>query len=209
MTEDFIGLDGSSGKGPRESITISLSGELLGSDQHLCCANWIGCTSWVLDMMHRPSTLTRSNHSRKGAKPSFHFGCRRRWRRSQKSVRLRRIRSQTEQPRRRLSPLIQHPREYFRSSPSTIRAADMWSFPTPAAGFYAFLVVMREDDRYLAPKTRLDRRARWHGLNRHTPRLHGLGRLKSKGRGVPDRTLQGAFGLYPFKVFRRVLACSP
>src|SRR6266480_2431177 len=76
MTEDFIGLDGSSGKGPRESIAISRSGELLGSDQHLCCANWIGCTSWALDMMHRPSTLTRSNRSRKGAKPSFHSGCR-------------------------------------------------------------------------------------------------------------------------------------
>ena len=46
--EDFIGLDGSSSKGPRESITISLSGELSDSDQHLCCASWIGCTSWVL-----------------------------------------------------------------------------------------------------------------------------------------------------------------
>ena len=78
-----------------------------------------------------------------------------------------------------------------------------------AAGFHALLVAMREDDRHLAPKTRLDRRARWNGPNRHTPRLHGRGWFKSKDRGVPHRTLQGAFGLYPFKVFRRVLACSP
>src|SRR4029450_5338994 len=76
MTEDFIGLDGSSRKGPRESIIILLSGELSASDQHLCCASWIGCTSWALDMMHRPSTPTRSNHSRKGAKRSSHSGCR-------------------------------------------------------------------------------------------------------------------------------------
>src|SRR6266487_1861745 len=124
MTEDFIGLDGSSGKGPRESITISPSGELSGSDQHLCCANWIGCTSWVLDMMHRPSTLTRSNHSRKGAKPSFHFGCRRRWRRSQKSVRTTTSETLTSHPAssRILSEFtINHPRSGYVEFPYTCR----------------------------------------------------------------------------------------
>src|SRR5712692_498206 len=94
---DCLHRDGSLAGRLQELTVTSATGMLRDSGQVLCCISLTGCTSLKFSTIVRRSILIPSSHSQKGVIPSFPFGCRCVWRRSQ-----------TRPPASDLRPLV-HP----------------------------------------------------------------------------------------------------
>ena len=173
---------GSSGKAPRESIAMLAEWGASASDRHLCCVSWIGCTSWVLQYDASTFDTDPFEPQPEGRHTIFPF-----W------------------VPRPTDDSINHQQSSVNSS-----SKGYVELPYTLPQDFTLFLLLREKTTDIW-RRKLDWIAEHGGMaliDTH-PDYMALDGSSQKTEGIPDRTLQGAFGLYPLKVLRRVLACSP